>query len=258
MITELLGALAYAGGGLWRAGSVVGPEPRSAPTRVARTSRPSTSASPCNGEPVGIYESPPRRASCNGEPIGWGRRSGWQRSRRWPASPQLLRDPHRRGVLVVRRGRRRRGRGRGGHARSLRRHQRGRRDRRRAHQRGPGPHRRPGGLAAGHRRGEGRHRQEGFHLRLRRDRPGAPRPARGHRGGADLVARRRTSTASSTCSPWAVGRSRCAPRTARWTTCSCRSTVSTRPTTRLSPSPPSRPSSTGRSTTMWCRRASPT
>ena len=56
--------------------------------------------------------------------------------------PSLLRDPHRRGLPLVRRGRRRRGRGRGRDARALRRHQRGRRHVAVLHQRGPRPHRR--------------------------------------------------------------------------------------------------------------------
>src|SRR5262249_19520677 len=65
----------------------------------------------------------------------------------------------------------------------------------------------------------------------------------------------RTSPPTPTPPPWAGGWSTCARRAARWSSCSCRPTASTRARTRRWPSPPSRPSSPGPSTPRWPRPA---
>ncbi len=85
----------------------------------------------------------------------------------------LLRGGHRRRVPMVRRRGRRRGRGRGGHARSLGRHQHRRRPGRRRHERRARPHRVRRADDRRHREGEGRHhqtRERGSHRRDRRKR----------------------------------------------------------------------------------------
>ena len=92
----------------------------------------------------------------------------------------VLRAADRRGLPLVRRGGRRRGRGRGRPARPLRRHQRGRR--RRSPSSPTSAATTPtasGDWRRAHRRGEGRHRQAGLPPRAGRDRPRAAAGLRG-------------------------------------------------------------------------------
>lgn len=107
-----------------------------------------------------LHQPPPRgrqRTDYLGRRADQRRRAGsghrWRGGRRGTGRghAQLLRDPHCCGVHLLRRRGGRRGGGRGRDARSLRRHERGRRHGGRADQRGSGPHRWRGSLAPGHR-----------------------------------------------------------------------------------------------------------
>ena len=156
------------------------------------------------------------------------------RSRSWPGVvPVVLRDPDRRGLRLVRRGGRRRGRGRGRDARVAG-----------TPPTWPTPRwpcaptwaattptvRRAGGSAIAEEKAgivtPGVDRRAG----PGRDRPRPPTrssPPPGRR--RDLAARRRTSAWPPTGWRWAVGWSTCAPPTPSTRRCTCRSTAPTRP-----------------------------
>ena len=162
---------------------------------------------------VGTYTSPHlethQRADLPQRSADLGRRAGRRAHRpgrhrgaaRAPAV--LLRAAHGGRLPVVLRRGRGRGRRRGGPARAMGRHQRGRRPGGRAHQHRPRPHGRTGRLAPPHRRGEGRHRQAGRDVRPGGDRSRSARHLRGDpRDGACGVA---TSTSACTENRLAVG-----------------------------------------------------
>ena len=194
--------------------------------------------------------SPQRRADRRRRPGRASSPTSPASSRSLDVRAVVLRAAGRRGVPLVRRGGRRRRRGRGRPARPVGRHQRGRRRGGGAHQRRARPHRRRRATGAAHRR----RRRRASSSRARTFVLGetdpeladvfAATPAAVDAGAAD-------DDFGCTSNRLAVGGRRARPAHARrppTRTCSCRCTARTRATTPRSRWPPPRRSSTGRST----------
>ncbi len=186
---------------------------RSAPTR-ARTSTGSTSGSSRNGEPI------------SDEELAETLDAVMDVADLLDVVAELVRDRHRRGIPLVRRGRGRRDGRRGRAARALRRHQRGRVDGRGDHERGRRPHRLRPGLGAG----RSHPRRPGSSSRLHGG--GGPRQRRGpggHRGGGGAQpcrrARPRDRRSTRTRSRWVVTSCRSPRRGAPTSRSTCRSTA---------------------------------